>query len=68
MLKQMYTETGTINPTDLATQFLGQTARANAGPPGLDLAERVSNKVVGWPGGTVPQGGQPRMPVVPRPY
>jgi hypothetical protein len=68
MLKQMYTETGTLNVTDLATQFLGQTGRANLGPPGLDLAQRASTKVTGWPGGPVPAGNQPRLPVVPRPY
>jgi hypothetical protein len=53
MLKQMYTETGTLNLTDLATQYLGQTTRANA-PQAVD-----------WFSGTRPARTQS---VTPRPY
>jgi hypothetical protein len=53
MLKQMYTETGTLNLTDLATQYLGQTTRANA-PQAVD-----------WFSGKRPTRAQA---VTPRPY
>jgi hypothetical protein len=49
-LKQMYAETGTLNVTQLLTQFGGQVTRANVGPPAVDLAQRVSTRATGFPG------------------
>jgi hypothetical protein len=49
-LKDMLAETGTLNLTQLLTQFGGQVTRANLGPPAVDLAQRVSTRATGFPG------------------
>lgn len=49
-IRQMYAETGTLNVTQLLTQFGGQVTRANLGPPAVDIAQRVSTRATGFPG------------------
>ena len=49
-LKEMLAESGTLNLTQILTQFGGQVTRANLGPPALDLAQRVSTRATGFPG------------------
>lgn len=49
-IKQMLAESGEINIAQLLTQFGGQAARANLGPPAVDLAQRVSTRATGFPG------------------
>jgi hypothetical protein len=57
-IRQMYAETGTLNVMQLLTQFGGQTARANLGPPAVDLAQRVSTRATGFPGYPTPDERQ----------
>jgi hypothetical protein len=54
-IKQMLAESGTLNIAQLLTQFGGQTARANLGPPAVDLAQRVSTRATGFPGYPAPE-------------
>ena len=49
-LKNMLAETGTFNMAQIITQFGGQAARANLGPPAVDIAQRVSTRATGFPG------------------
>lgn len=49
-LREMMAESGTLNLTQILTQFGGQVTRANLGPPALDIAQRVSTRATGFPG------------------
>lgn len=58
-IRQMYADTGTLNVMQLLTQFGGQAARANLGPPAVDLAQRVSTRATGFPGYPAEEQRQP---------